>query len=237
MSNPFGAGKSSKLAVTRWGRDALANSALWQDIGTGDTMAVAEDATYGTYFTTTLSGSDNDNGGIYFKIASVSPKLNSRGRFVARVAIDEAGTDNADFAFGLSSGLATGGTAVFSDTASTLASQDALIIYKLAESLFWRAAQVNAAVATGSGATTTAVVDNTWYELDIEWAVYTDGVHAKFRVNGTVIYTIGFGSSVSAVTIASWTAMYLGIQIKATNTNAEVARFLPMLIEIDNSGT
>lgn len=233
----FGAGTTCKAAVQRYTREDLSNLALWADVGTGDTMAVAEDATYGTYFTSTLSGSDNDNGSIYLRIATVSPKLNGGGRFRARVALDEAATDNIDAAFGLSSGLATGGTAVFSDTASTLASQDALIIYKLAESLFWRAQQRNAGVVSDSGVTTTAVVDNTWYELDIEWKVYSDGVHAKFKVNGTTIYTIGFGSSVAAVTITSWTAMYLGVHVKATNTNAEVIRFQPLLLEIENSGT
>lgn len=234
MSGPFGGGSTSKLDYINLGRNEMESIDDWISTGTNDTAAQAVDATYGTHMTITLGGADNDEGSLVLDRGAVfHPVSGDKFDVEGLVKLTEAATNNIDFGFGFFDALED----TFSDTAATLVTTtDHLLVCKFAESLFWRGAFGNDSTQVQSGATTTAMASGTWYRLRITGEVQTDGLHARFYVDEKVIYTIGYGSTVSPQSVTGFTGMYFGVTIKATNTNAEVAAFLPIKCEINQSG-
>lgn len=228
MSSGFGAGVAPKAGVVRYDASALAHLALYTQNGTGDTTVVAEDATYGSIIRTTVTNTDDQAGHVYLSIAPFTPILNTKGSFAAHVKFNHA---SAEFGIGLSDGFSTADTGIFSDTAATMTSQDSILIYQFSSSAFWRGEQRNATVATASGATTTAATAGTWYFVRCDYEVHTDGLHARFFVNGTEIYTIGHGGAVTPPTVASWDGLVFGWAVKTSTTTEVISYVKPMLLE------
>ncbi|MBK9976211.1 MAG: hypothetical protein IPP14_15705 [Planctomycetes bacterium] len=80
------------------------------------------------------------------------------------------------------------GSTFFGDTGA-LATMDAIGIYKVESSLFFRTCALNAAAQSGE-TTTTAYASATQYRIRVDARVYADGVTIKFYVNEVLIDTV-----------------------------------------------
>ena len=230
---PFGPGSTTKPNVLRLNRKELSMIAHTAT-GTNQTATRGYDSTYGDYLISTLGGADNDEGSLTLPHgAIVNPTVGDRYELESLVKLTEGATDDMDFGFGAFDTLEN----LFSDSPGTpVTSADFLTVHKIAGSLFWRAGAGNDASQKLSGATATAMASGTWYRLRIEAEVRQDGLHARFYVDGTLIYTIGYDSTVAALSVTSLVSMYIGFTHKCTSGAAEIVHYIPTVTKVEQSG-
>lgn len=177
---PFGGGATNKSLYLHSEGDMAKNVGLW-DLAANTNGTLAGYAGQGGGVVASITGADNDlaqvtlNTGKGFKFAA-----GCRGWVKALLFITNGNT-NLDAYFGFTSG-ADSGTGVFSNTAATLASQDALMFYRLASSAFWRAAHINAAAVDTDEASTFAQATATDYYLHMYFEGRKNGLYAEFWV-------------------------------------------------------
>ena len=238
----FGPGSPTKLDLYRADGIALRDVDQWTATGTNQTAAVAVDASYGTVLRSTLGGADNDEGSYSWdKGAIFHPAAGDKFEFEAMVKPTEAGTDNMEWMVGFFDTLEN----VFSDTANTPStSADFIGVGKENGSLFARAYVGNDATQHLSGATTFAITSAKWYRCRIVGECQTNGIHARFYISSpdnsqaeTLLYTLGYGSGNGPLAVSGFTAMYVGVTHKATSTDAEVIDFLPLKLNVEQSGS
>lgn len=225
----FGPGVTSKPGLVRYGADFLRNLEHYVQNGTGDTTIVAEDTTYGSIIQTTVTNSDNQAGHVYLgNLAPFTLVSGAKFKFAAFVKFSDA---SAEFGIGFSDGFSTANTGIFSDTTATMTSQDSILAYQFSGSAFWRGEVRNASSATASGATTTAATAATWYKIEVEGEVQSNGIHARWMVDGAAIYTIGYGSGVSPVAASGVDNLQFGWAVKTTTTTQVIGYVSPLLVE------
>lgn len=224
----FGTGITSKPGLVRYDASMLRNLALYTQNGTGDTTIVAEDTTYGSVIQTTVTNSDNQAGHVYLSLAPFTPVNGSKFKVAAYATFNHA---SAEFGLGFSDGFSTADTGIFSNTTATMTSQDSILIYQFSGSAFWRGEVRNATAATASGATTTAATAGTWYRVEIIGEVKSDGINARFYVDGKLIYTVGYDSGVSAVAVSGVDNLLFGWAVKTTTTTEVISKVAPLYVE------
>lgn len=177
------------------------------------------------------SGADNDlsqvtlNVGKVFKLAA-----GCKGWIKMLVRLAHTSHQKFDAYAGLTSGPASG-TGVFSNTAATLSSQDALMFYTLEDSAFWRAAHINAAAIDTDVVSAVAEATATDYSLGIEFEGLSSGLLAKFKVNGTLIRTVTDKS------YTSYDEMFLSFGCKSTaSTNVSSITLKALAFDINMGG-
>lgn len=199
-------------------KDYAKNIGNWYDKNTNGTLAGFTGAGGGLQYT--LGGADNDEGYASLNMgkAFVLGTGNMRNGFIdAVIRATEAATDNMNWFLGLSTGLQTA-DGVFSDTADTLATQDAFGFYKVDNSgeMKFRTCAISTSTAQAGAVSTTTYASATDYRLRMFWECRSSGLYVSYAVNGAVI---------KEVTDFSYTGvdeMYAGFAVKATGANAEV---------------
>lgn len=238
----FGPGSPTKIDIYRMDGNDIRDVDRWTATGTNQTAAVAVDATYGVHHTSTLGGADNDEGSLTLDAGAIfHPASGDKFEFEAMVKPTEAGTDNMEWMCGFFDTLEN----VFSDTANTpVTTTDFIGIGKENGSLFARAYVGNDATQYLSGATTFAITSGKWYRCRIIGECSTNGIHARFYISSpdnaqpeTLIYTLGYDSGNGPLAVSGFTAMYVGVTHKATAANAEVIGFLPLKLNLEQSGS
>lgn len=191
----------------------------WVNTNTNGTLAAYAGA--GGGITMTLGGADNDQGmlaldyGAIVDVTAAGPKFWMEGV----IHVTEANASNrADWFFGVSTGLTTD-DGIFSDTAATLATQDAIGIYKTAATNNFKTLCVSTSTSNAGATSTTTYADETRYRLRVEIEANTGGITARMYVNGAQI-----GSTIENFSYTGMNVMHIGMCIKATNTDAEVLR-------------
>jgi hypothetical protein len=182
------------------------------------------------------AGADNDlaQASLYigkaFKLAALT-----RGWFQATLQMTNADS-KLDAYLGFTSGAATG-TGVFSDTAATLATtQDALMFYRLSDSAFFRAAQINGSAVDTDAASAVAQATATDYYLRCDFEGRKGGLYAEFRVGSDAVASTLI-RTVTAKTFTSFDEMYFSFGCKSTNTTSVSNMILKNLTyDIDMSG-
>ena len=164
---------------------------------TGDNTpaTVQLDVAGGGISVTSNGGSDNDevafhsNGQMFLNAATKDIVMRARIRFT------EAATNAGNWFFGICDVLAN---VIIDDGAGIVASGDAIGIYKVDGSMFFRtAAVINGTDGGSAGATATAFASDTWYDLRIEVdasstissTVASSSANVTFWVDDTVIDT------------------------------------------------
>lgn len=230
----FGAGVSCKPQLVRYNAAALRSLEQYVLNGTGDTTIVAEDTTYGSVIQTTVTNSDNQAGHVYLgNLAPFTLVAGAKFKFGAYATFNHA---SAEFGLGFSDGFASADTGIFSNTTGAMTSQDSILIYQFSGSAFWRGEVRNATSATASGATTTAATAGTWYKVEVEGEVQTNGIHARWMVDGAVIYTHGYSSGVSPVAASGVDNLQFGWAVKTTTTTEVISKVVPLYLEYTSKG-
>lgn len=182
------------------------------------------------------SGADNDLSqvslyiGKAFKLAALT-----RGWFQATVQLTHTAHTKLDAYLGFTGGAATG-TGVFSDTAATLSSQDALMFYLLSDSAFWRAAQVNATAKDTDEVSAVAEATATDYYLRCDFEGRKGGLYATFRVASDAVASTLI-RTVTDKTFTSFDEMYFSFGCKSTaSTNVSNVILKNLTYDIDMSG-
>lgn len=229
---PYGGGGLTKLKrhVSRGNMARLHNFYLAQQ--TNGTLTPYTGSDGGVI--ATIVGADNDNANVILNTGKAFKLIaGSRGWVKANLHTINAAS-KWDIHFGFTSGSASG-TGVFSDTAATLASQDALMFYRLSDSAFWRSAQINAAAVDTDAVSAIAQATATDYYLYLYFEGRKAGLYAEFWV-GT---SAARATKIRTVTDKSYTnfdEMYLGFGLKATDTNASSLVLKSLTYDI-NCGT
>jgi hypothetical protein len=210
-----GSGPAHDLVIARDYAKGIGN---WVNTNTNGTLAGVSAVGGGVQYT--LGGADNDEGyaalnfGPCFILTAASPTGRS-GSIEAVIRGTEANTNDADWFLGLSTGLLTS-DGVFTDTAGTLATQDAFGIYKVADSLFFRTCALSTSTAQAGITSTTAYASATDYRIKMFWECRSSGIYAAYYVDGVLI------DEVTDFAYTGMNNMYGGFALKATSANAEV---------------
>lgn len=211
-------GPARRVPTTGFNSGEIAKSlAGWTDLGdSGSGMAQLDLAGGGIVIT--MDGTDNDCETIEWMGESVDPTTTgTRFGFNARIWTNEADETNWDMDWFI--GFTDTATSSFWADGDTIVSGVHVGFAKYTNSLFFRRIVQQATTNSGdTSATTTAVVDETTYDLRCECVVGTRGISAEFWVDDTkigdtiVIATTGYGLMAPAVSIST------------NGTNAEVFR-------------
>lgn len=233
----FGPGVTCKPSLVQLTENYLRDLTRYTLNGTGDTTITAEDTSYGSVIQTTVTNTDDQAGHVYLADGPVTFVAGTKFRFAALVKIDGV---TAEVGIGFSDGFATADTGIFSNTAATMTSQDSILAYKFSNSAFMRGEIRNAGSATESGATSIAFTHALWYKIEVEGECQSDGkLHARFYstdMSGAVAgrknyYTIGYDSSVAAVTASGVDNLRFGWAVKTSTTTQVVLQVKPLLVE------
>lgn len=187
--------------------------ACWRDNGdSGSGLADADVAGGGK--TLTMDGTDNDCETAEWGGEAVNPlTVGTRFGFEAVITVTEASTNKSDWFIGFSD---TATSSLWSD-ADALASGVHIGFAKYTASMFFRRILQQATTNSGdTSATTTAFASATEYRLKLEAEVLTDGIHARYYVDGVLL-----GSELNVAT-TSYGLMSPCFSISTNGTNAEV---------------
>lgn len=218
-----GSGPAFDLVVPR---DYAKNVGYWKNTNTNGTLAGFSGV--GGGLNVTLGGADNDqsmcslNMGAAFILTAASATGRS-GSIKAVIRGTEANTNDADWFLGLSTGLETD-DGIFTDTATTLATQDAIGIYKVADSMFFRTLCISTSTANAGATLTTAYASATDYQLELFWECRSSGIYVAYKIDGVLV------DEVTDFAYTGMNNMFGGFCVKATSANAEqfaVKKFIP----------
>lgn len=201
-------------------RDYAKAQGNWLTQVTNATLAGVSGVGGGLQFT--LGGADNDEGmaslsiGPAFILTAASPTGRS-GFIEAVINATEAATNNMNWFLGLSTGLETD-DGVFTDTADTLATQDAFGFYKIdnAGEMVFRTCAISTSTAQAGATLTTAYASATDYRIKMFWECRQSGIYAAYYINGALV------DEVTDFSYTGMNNMYAGFAVKATGANAEV---------------
>lgn len=208
-------------------RDYAKNAGFWLNTNTNGTLSGYSGVGGGLVIT--LGGADNDesnmalNMGPAFILTAASPTGRS-GSIKAVINAVEAATNNMNWFAGLSTGLASA-DGVFSDTADTLATQDAFGFYKVDNSgeMVFRTCAISTSTAQAGATTSTAFVSATTYRLEMFWECRSSGIYVAYKINGVLV------DDVTDFAYTGMNNMYAGFSVKATGANAEVFNMLSFI--------
>lgn len=156
-------------------------------------------------------GTDNDCGAIVWGGQSISVgTVGARFGFSAKIKGTEGSTDKQDWFVGLSDIY---DNTFFGDT-DTLASMDAIGVYKVSGSMFFRTCVLNAAAQSGE-TTTIAFASATEYSLRVEGEVNTTGITVRFYINEVLVDTV------TDVSTTGFTDMAPVVALSNGSANAE----------------
>jgi len=231
---PYGGGGLTKLKrhVSRGNMARLGNFAIAQQ--TNGTLVPYTGSDGGVI--ATAAGADNDNINVILNTGKAFKLIaGSRGWVKATIHNIHASHTKLDMHFGFTSGSATG-TGVFSDTAATPASQDALMFYLLSDIAFWRAAQINAAAIDTDASSAVAEATATDYYLYMYFEGRKAGLYAEFWV-GTAAAKATLIRTVTGKAYTNFDEMYLSFGTKSTASTNLSSVVLKSLTYDINCGT